>query len=173
VYATLTAVVLRGDHRSTMFERMSTTARRVLAEARGIAEQHHHATVEPAHLLLALVERPPGAPSAENTAVAILRRLGVSMNFVQEEAKRLLASKPGCDRTTTIGFDRASDAVLREAVNDARRLQDRSLGTEHLLLGLLASESPVASVLARMGVRHDRALATTAAMRGTTESERA
>ena len=52
------------------------------------------------------------------------------------------------------------------AQDEARRLHDGRIGTEHLLLALLALKTPSAAVLSRHGVTHDSVVAAVGSYRG-------
>jgi hypothetical protein len=77
--------------------------------------------------------------------------LGVS----KQGAQQRYAPAPPVDPWPS-GFSAAAQAVVAHAVDEARAVGHRYLGTEHVLLGLLSEAGgPAARALAQLGVEHD------------------
>ena len=130
----------------------SERVRKVLAMAREQAAALQHEYVGTEHILLGLLAEGGGV------GATVLQNLGVDL---QALSGRLLAViKKG--RAGPIGPDlpytsRAKKA-LELSMEQARRLQHSYVGTEHLLLGLIAEEKGIAAqVLVDSGVAFDRA----------------
>jgi hypothetical protein len=67
------------------------------------------------------------------------------------------ARAPGSSRSRP-RWDRSAKKVLEQSLREALRMQHRSIGTEHVLLGLLHPETGAGQeVLAAAGVRLDAA----------------
>jgi hypothetical protein len=79
--------------------------------------------------------------------------LGVSKQGAQQ---RYSATQAATVRPWPSGFSTAAQAVVTQAVDEARALGHRYVGTEHVLLGLLTSEGGLAErALTHLGVTHD------------------
>lgn len=133
-----------------MNERFSDRARHAFALANREADTLDHDYLAPAHLLLGLI--------AEGSCVATeaLRLLDVELDRVREEVRGRLSAG---DATSHIGRraqTRELKEVIRFAIEEARKHGHRYVGTEHLVLGLVAQgDSVAAKVLLEQGVKLD------------------
>ena len=105
--------------------------------------------------------RPDGTPPPDAEALATL---GIDLDEVRRQVEE--AFGPGAlERTRAareraprghIPFDRGAKKVLELALREALRLEHGFIGTEHILLGLLHSETGAAQqILASQGVHLD------------------
>ena len=78
-----------------------------------------------------------------------LGRLGVEQ---ADLAAALDVTAEPADAVSDLPFDERAEAVLDAALREALRLQHNYIGTEHLLLGSLATGDRTAEVLAGRGV---------------------
>jgi hypothetical protein len=134
------------------YARFTGRARRAVAVAQTEALRAKHAEVTTAHVVLGLLSEPQGL-----AAQAILAQ-GISLDDVRTTIVH--AFEPPMDPPPeghipfSSGAKRGLDLTLREAL----RLGHDYVGTEHMLLGLLADEtSPGAQALIRLGVDRDHA----------------
>src|SRR5206468_7750615 len=116
-----------------MWQRFTERARRVVFFAQEEAGRLGENYVSTEHLLLGLVR--------ENDSVAarILDRMGVSLSRIRSEVERQVQrgdGKLGQDMQLTPGGKRVIDLSYEEA----RRLSNNYIGTEHLLLGLIRDD---------------------------------
>ena len=130
--------------------------------AQQAAQQLQHATVEPEHLLLALLEQ-------ENGLVpTLLQRLEVAPGPLSARVRATLDNRPkqvGGGGEPQVG--QALRAVLMAAFDEMAQLKDEYVSTEHLLLGMLAQPSGEATrLLQQAGVTRDRVYSTLEAVRG-------
>ncbi|CAG0959125.1 partial ATP-dependent Clp protease ATP-binding subunit ClpC, partial [Gammaproteobacteria bacterium] len=118
-------------------DRFTQRARRVLAFAQEEAERLNHSYIGTEHLLLGLLR--------EETGVAgkVLRDLNVSSERVTELVERITG--PGRRAPfSKIDLTPRTKRVIELAVEEARRLGQHYIGTEHLLLGLVRQGDGVA-----------------------------
>lgn len=112
------------------FDRFTEQARRVMSlaqeEARGL--QHNYVGTE--HLLLGLLGEDEGI------AAKVLKKLGVEADAVRNKIESIVG-RGKCPVSGEVGFTGRAKKTIELAVKEARRLQHVSIGTEHLLLGLL------------------------------------
>jgi hypothetical protein len=133
------------------FARFTQRARHAVVEAEAAARRGGQDQILPEHLLLGLlVER---AALAATTLTA----LGVDLDVLRDATEaHLVAADTVPDGH--IPFNGPSKKVLELVFREALRLGHNYVGTEHLLLGLLADdENPAAQLLAELGVTHDAA----------------
>jgi len=131
---------------SDRFDKFSPEAKRVLTLAQEEAKRFNHNYIGTEHLLLGLVRQEDG------TAARILDAMGVSVRKVRDAVEFIVGRG---DRVVIgdISFTPRAKRSLELTVEEARRLGDRSMGPEHLLLGLVAEgEGIAAGVLRSLGV---------------------
>lgn len=121
--------------------------RKVLARAREQAAELHHEYVGTEHLLLGMIAE------GEGVGMAVFQNLGVD----REDLRQLIISMAptGLEDVTGPDLPYTSPAkkVLEFAMAEARDLNHSYVGTEHLLLGLLAEKKGIAAqVLKARGV---------------------
>src|SRR3954466_6761750 len=111
-------------------------------------------SVEPTHLLTALLEQTDG------TAGPLLRAVGVDLTDVRAENDALQGRLPSASGSTVAApqFGRDLHKVMTTAVKQAEELGDEYLSTEHLLVGLAFDGGPVAGLLTRHGATPDALL---------------
>jgi excisionase family DNA binding protein len=127
------------------FERFTDPARRVLVAAQEEVErlQHHYLGTE--HLLLGLLRE------EESVAAHVLRNLHVKPEAVRERVK-LIVGKGDRLVAGEMGFTKRAKKVIELAVEEAQRLRQGYVGTEHLLLGLVREgEGVAAAALQQLG----------------------
>lgn len=129
-----------------MNTKYTTKSQEALAQALQNAAAAGHPNLEPAHLLLALLDQPGGV------APALLQALGVNQEAVKQRAHALLAALPQVSGSAVANPDasRATHSVLAKAGEEARALGDDYVSTEHLLMGL-TQDSHVGSALSEFG----------------------
>ena len=136
--------------------------RRVLARAREVAMEMHHEYVGTEHFLIAVAEDNDGVASA------VLHTLGARSDDIVARVQSLVT--PG-HAERRIGADLPYTSRAKKALElsmaETRFLHHNYVGTEHLLLGILAEEKSIgAQVLNAVGVTLDRARAETMAILG-------
>jgi ATP-dependent Clp protease ATP-binding subunit ClpA len=129
-----------------MFEHYTENARRVLFFARyeaGVLGSHY---VEPGHLLLALIR--------EDKAICS-RFIGPQHEIVsiREQIENAAHHGESASTTVDIPLNQASKWVLAQAEMERESLGMPTLGTQHILLGLLQEESPAADIWRERGVK--------------------
>ena len=110
-------------------ERFTQRARRVLSLAQEAADSLNSRLIDTEHLLLGLMRE------EESLAARALIAAGLDRGQVEDLARAASRTKPA----RSLQLDLSADAkkTLELAVNEARRLSHRYIGSEHLLLGLL------------------------------------
>ncbi len=139
------------------FEKFSERARHVLSLAQEEAQRFNHNYIGTEHLLLGLVRE------SEGVAARVLASLGVDLNKVRSSVEFIIGKG---DKPTQgeIGLTPRAKKVIELAVDEARRMHQSYIGTEHLLIGLLREgEGVAAGVLDSMGITLDK-------VRGETQS---
>jgi len=135
-------------------DRLTERAQALLASAQDEARRLGHDAVGTEELLLALARLTSGV------AACVLKGLGVRPGAIRAEVERQVSPGAGVPPGTTLPYTKRARQALELAVEEAARLHQERLGTEHLLLGLLREPKGLAShVLGRLGVTLDAARA--------------
>src|SRR6266446_4850592 len=145
-----------------MDEKLTRKSQEALSAAARRATTDGHPHVDPAHLLVTLIEQSGG------TAAPLLRGIGADPADVRREAEEILARLPrAAGQTVSVpGLSRQLATVLNTAEQRARELRDEYVSTEHLLVGLAADGGDVAALLRRFGAGPDRLLGAFEKVRG-------
>ncbi len=126
-------------------ERFTQRAKRVLSLAHEEAERLRQSTIGTEHLLLGLLKEDGGV------AGRVLRELGLEAERVEEVIIRLTGS--GQERSSRLELSPGTQRALEYAVEEASKMGHHYIGTEHILLGLVALGEGVAiDVLRKLGV---------------------
>ena len=142
-------------------DRFTERSQEALTAAQQAAQQLQHPTVEPEHLLLALLEQDEGL------VPALLRRLEVAPEPLAARLHAALENRPKQVGVTEPTVGNALRTVLMTAFEEMSRLKDEYVSTEHLLLALCAKpEGEAGRLLQQAGVTPDRVYATLEAVRG-------
>jgi ATP-dependent Clp protease ATP-binding subunit ClpC len=115
-------------------------ARRVLQHAGQEAERLRHSFIGTEHLLLGLIALGSGV------AVNVLIRHGFTLDAVRAEVERYVGKGPEEEIVRKpIPYTPRTKRVIAQAEKEAKRFQHTYVGTEHLLLALLAEREGVAA----------------------------
>ena len=127
-------------------DRFTRQAQEAMVRTQAVAQEFGHSTVEPEHLLVALLEQTNGpvveallALDADPGALAAGARAGLSRLPRQEQTEQLYLGPRG-------------RRVMQAAVLAANQGQDKFVGAEHLFLALMAEGGPAAERLSEAGI---------------------
>ena len=130
-----------------MFERYTERARRVIFFARFEASKFGSMNIETEHLLLGLLRED------RNLTNRFLPNLS-SAKSLRNEIEGRITIREKVSTTIDLPVSDECKRILAYAAEEAERLSNRHIGTEHLLLGLLREENCVAAqVLSELGLR--------------------
>ena len=129
--------------------------RKVLALAREESANLRHEYVGTEHILLGLIDE------GEGVAATVLQNLSVDLDDLKFGIEQVVRrGEPGRQTGPDLPYTSRAKKVLELAMSQARELNHSYVGTEHLLLGLLAERKGIAAqVLVDKGVTLDTAAA--------------
>ncbi len=118
------------------FENYTTKAAQSIQDMLDVAAKKSHQTLQPVHLLQALLSQKGGVVSS------LLQKLEINLDAVWMEVEQKLNELPvvqsgGAGKGGQVYFDGRLKKVLDQAENEAKKLHDEYISTEHLLLALL------------------------------------
>ncbi|MGA9715689.1 MAG: ATP-dependent chaperone ClpB [Aeromicrobium sp.] len=140
----------------------TTRSQQALSGAASAAVAAGHPSVDPAHLLAALLTQTGG------TAAPLLQATGVDVSRAVTETKGLVDALPSATGATvqTPGLSRATHQVLQRGQDLATQLGDDFVSSEHLVVALATVQSPVSELLERLGATPEALQAAFVSVRG-------
>jgi ATP-dependent Clp protease ATP-binding subunit ClpC len=138
------------------FERLTERAQDAIARSQEILMRYRHTQMDTEHVFLALLEQPEGS------VIQILERLGADVEMLKRRLEDILEATPqsytpGGAGPTQIYVTPRLQYLGTVASQEASRLGDRYISTEHMLLAIASEQnSPSARLLAAAGVVKDR-----------------
>jgi ATP-dependent Clp protease ATP-binding subunit ClpC len=140
------------------FDRFTERAQDVIARSQEILARYGHTQLDTEHLLLAMVEQPQGVTSE------ILTKLGVDIDILTARLDALLQSTrssyppSGSGPTPTQLFVTPRvNRLIYAAGEEAKRLGDEYISTEHVFLAVLGLGGGAAAILREMDVDKEKA----------------
>ena len=143
-------------------DKLTVKAQEAVQAAQSLADQHDHQAIEPEHLLLALLQQQEGVVSP------LLAKLGARPETVSAQVQAEITKLPkvqGGGRTyATPRFE----GVINRAWDEAQRLKDEYVSTEHLLIAIAQEKTGGATrILAANGVTPEAIYRSLVEVRGT------
>jgi ATP-dependent Clp protease ATP-binding subunit ClpB len=142
------------------FDKFTLKSQEAVQAAQDIAGKHHHQQMEPEHLLLALLDQ------QEGVVVPILKKLGADPGRVKGDIEEALSRLPKVEGLVQTYLSPRLNKLFERADQEAERLKDEYISTEHLLIAAADGEGVVREVLARHGVTKDRIFTVLVDIRG-------
>src|SRR5437762_4355451 len=133
-----------------MYERFTDRARKVMQLANQEAQRFNHEYIGTEHILLGLVKEGSGV------AANVLKNLDIDLRKIRLEVEKIVQTGPGSEMVTMGKLPQTPRAkkVIEYSVEEHKNLNHNSVGTEHLLLGLLREQEGVAAqVLMNLGLK--------------------
>jgi ATP-dependent Clp protease ATP-binding subunit ClpC len=119
-----------------MFERFTERVKALLDFARKEAVKYGHNRIEPEHIFLAMLA------DTQGIGAAMLHHLGVDLQKIKHEVERNM--KMGVPvYVGDLPLSTQSKRVLELSVKEAQFYMSNYIGTEHILLGMIATEESI------------------------------
>lgn len=143
------------------FDKLTLKAQEALQESQALAEKHEHQQVDPEHLLRALLGQ------KEGIIPQIFQKVGVSIPNLSSQLEEALGKIPKVYGGGQVYLSPRLKKVLDVSFQEADRLKDSYVSTEHMLLAIVEEQEGAGSkLLAGEGVRKDEIYKVLAAIRG-------
>ena len=140
-------------------EKYTQKSQEALLSAQNLAQGYNHQTIEPAHILQALLQQ------EEGVVPALVTKIAGSPQTLLREVKNDLGGRPQVTGSTMeVGLSRSAMDVLQAAERYAKGMRDDYVSTEHILLGL--TDSGEGKRLEQNGITKDAILAALKSVRG-------
>ena len=144
------------------WEKLTIKAQEALSEAQKKAESLGHQAVENEHLLLSLISQ------KEGIVRPILDKLGAQPEAIINDLDKALQKMPRVEGATQVYMAPSLKQSLDLAFNEADRLKDEYISTEHMLIGITEVKgSQAAAILKGYGVTKESIYTVMKDIRGT------
>ena len=147
------------------FDRFTERAQEAAQRAAEIIQRYGHNQIDTEHILLALIEQPGGV------IPQILEKLSVSGEALNERLDATLRASPKANifggGAGQIFITPRVKRIIDLANEEANRLKDEYISTEHIFLAILTERNtPAARILESAGLTRDRVYAAIQDLRG-------
>ncbi len=140
------------------FDRFTQKAQQAATRALEILHDYKHSQIDTEHIFLALLEQPEGA------VPQLMADVGASADVIARKLEAILAAAPksssapfGSPPTVQVFITPRLNRVMSVAGEEAKRLQDEYISTEHILLAIASERNtPSANILRDAGVTKER-----------------
>jgi ATP-dependent Clp protease ATP-binding subunit ClpC len=143
-------------------ERFTEQAQEALAASQELVRHYHHSQWDVEHILLALLQQERGLVGD------IMRELGADVEAARGELEAVL------ERTPRVTYDTGQiyatpriASLIKTAGEEADRLKDEFIGTEHLFIAIAGEpRGEAAAILKRLGVDQEKVYSALRKLRG-------
>jgi ATP-dependent Clp protease ATP-binding subunit ClpB len=142
------------------FEQFTFKAQEAVQAAQKSADSMQHQAVDVEHLLLALVEQ------ADGILLPLLQKMGANAKQMATALREELGKLPKVYGPSQSYITPRLDQAFKRAQEEAGRLKDEYVGSEHLLLGMLDAQGAAGQILKTAGVTKDGLYAALQSVRG-------
>jgi ATP-dependent Clp protease ATP-binding subunit ClpC len=134
------------------FNKLTDRARKAIQRAKKEAERLNHDYVGTEHLLLGILKDPSAVAST------VLKELGIDYEKARIQIEKMSKPGGGVAQLGDIPLTPRTKSVLENALQEARKMKHSYIGSEHILLALLAEpEGLAAQAIVAMGLPLEKA----------------
>jgi len=143
-------------------EKMTIKTQEALAAAHELAAARQNGSIEPEHLLLALLDQEGGLTAP------LLQKIGATPQTLRSRSEAAISRLPRVSgETAQLSISSATGRLLAAAQKEADAMNDRFVATEHLLLAISQDRgSEAGKILAESGITRAALLASLKELRG-------
>ncbi|SNX59388.1 ATP-dependent Clp protease ATP-binding subunit ClpB [Nitrosomonas ureae] len=128
------------------FDKLTTKFQQAFADAQSIAVGQDNPTIEPQHLLLALLQQDDGS------TLSLLQRSGVNTTPLLENIKQTIYRLPKVENSGgEVTISRSLNNLLNVADKEAQKRSDQFIASEMFLLAVLQEKGEVGALLKQYG----------------------
>ncbi|HEX9758340.1 MAG TPA: ATP-dependent chaperone ClpB [Nitrospiria bacterium] len=146
------------------FDRLTIKSQEAIQEAQQLAEKRNQQQMDAEHLLLALLIQ------KEGLIPSLLKKLGVDWGGIRKKAEKEVDQLPRVEGPGSAGqvyITPRMKGVFDRSEEEASKLKDEYISTEHFLLALAEGDGAAGRLLKEGGVTRDRILKVLLEIRGT------
>ena len=144
------------------FDELTVKSQEAIARAQRIAQERQHQSVDPLHVLAALLEQ------EEGVVPPVLAKLGLAPDALARTVRSSLDKLPQVyGQEAGQYLSTAAARLLDDASSEAKRLKDQYVSTEHIFLAIAGQDDDAGRLLRSMGVTKDEIYKALVDVRGT------
>ncbi len=143
------------------YDRYTLKAQEAIQDASAEARKRDHSQVDLEHLLFALLGQ------EEGVVPALVERIGLDRGALEAEVEAALAKKPKVfGEGSQLYLSPYASTAIAKAEAEAAALKDEYVAAEHIFLGIVTGEGPLAEGLRARGATKDAILSALKSVRG-------
>jgi ATP-dependent Clp protease ATP-binding subunit ClpB len=143
------------------FNKFTNKSQEAVQNAQEIASSYGNQSIEPEHLLAALIQ------DGQGIVVPVLQKIGANVNHIKIKVNEVLDKLPKVSSSSGQFISPELNSVLERARTETENLKDEFVSAEHLLLALLESkQNAAAKLLLDQGVNRNEVLKALKDVRG-------
>ena len=142
------------------FDKLTLKATEAMQSAQDSAAKRHHQHIEVEHLLLALLEQMDGV------VLPLLKKLGADPGRIKSDIEEALNRLPKVEGLVQTYLSPRLTKLFERAEQEAERLKDEYVSTEHLLIAAADGDGAARDILVRHGVTKDNIFTVLVDIRG-------
>ncbi|HUI46383.1 MAG TPA: ATP-dependent chaperone ClpB [Nitrospirota bacterium] len=131
------------------FDKLTLKASEAVQAAQDMAAKRHHQYIEVEHLLLALLEQTDGV------VMPVIKKLGADPGGIITDLEQSLGRLPKVEGLVQTYLSPRLGKLFERAEQEAERLKDEYVSTEHLLIAAADGDGEARDILSRHGVTRD------------------
>lgn len=130
-------------------QKFTLKAQEALQTAQEIANGYSNQSIEPIHLLAALLQDSTGI------VPPMLMKIGANLNYLKLKANEFMESLPKVAGSSSTYISNGLTQILETAQKEALSMKDEYVSVEHLLLGFTQFQSQASQLLKDQGINKD------------------
>jgi ATP-dependent Clp protease ATP-binding subunit ClpB len=142
------------------FDKLTLKATEAVQAAQDSAAKRHHQHIEVEHLLLTLMEQTDGVVHP------LLKKLGADPGRIKADIEEFLNKLPKVEGLVQTYLSPRLGKIFERAEQEAERLKDEYVSTEHLLIAISDGDGAARDILNRHGVTKDNIFTVLVDIRG-------
>jgi len=130
-------------------QKFTLKSQEALQTAQEIAHGYGNQSIEPIHLLAAMIQ------DASGIVPPMLMKIGANVNYLKIKLNEQMSALPKVSGSTGNYVSQDLNVVLEKALQEAKLMNDEYASVEHLLIACAEIQSPAAQLLKDQGVQKD------------------
>lgn len=130
-------------------QKFTLKSQEALQTAQEIAHGYGNQSIEPIHLLAAMIQ------DASGIVPPMLMKIGANVNYLKIKLNEQMSALPKVSGSTGNYVSQDLNVVLEKALQEAKLMNDEYASVEHLLIACAEIQSPAAQMLKDQGVQKD------------------
>ncbi len=133
------------------FDKFTLKSQEALSDARNIASENGHQSIEDVHIMSAMLRQ------TEGIIIPVLQKLEVDPGDSKARVDNLIKNTPKVTGgAAQLYISNELNNILEDSFKEARQLKDEYVSTEHILISMAQSKGEIGRLLKESGVTKDR-----------------